>query len=374
MEDLNHLFDPQVEYAAGDDADDLDMELAAAGQVLQKMAEAEGIDLESLPEQDVADLLTMIQSGELDGTSEVHNPQTKEASYQMSYNEITVADVAVELAKVASANGIDLDEVSREEYHEAFETLAEQMNDPAYFEKQAEFHEKLAEADQIGRYMAHAFLDELNDGGFAEKVARARWKVEADKAEGKTPTPGGTKRPQAGSSVPGGGPNSGFGKVDRIAEEARGASEQAAKERISARGKTDAARGKIREFAKEQYGRVARPVGRAALTIGRAVGVQNRNKAKLVGGALMAGGALGTAGVATGAGIGVKRMLDRDKAAFDESFEQDAAAYATHLLVQEGLIEPEYLDFSKFAQFAGDDYEDAVEQRALELLVEHGWL
>ncbi len=362
MDNLTDIFDP-MEGSSDDSVDDLDRELTTAGMILQKLASEAGVDLDSLPEGDVADLLTMLHGGEASGTvSEFNNPepqpqpQIKEASNNMSNpNEPTVADVAVELAKVAAANGIDLDDVSRDEYHEAFESLAQQMSEPGYFEKKAEMEEKVAEADYIGRYMAHAFLDELS-GDDGEKIARARWKEEADKRTGKTSPAGGTRRPQ----------ESGFAQFAKSEEKMR--SEAAGKAERKAR--TEAARGRIKDYAKKQYRRVAKPVGRAALTLGRAVGVQNRGRAKLVGGALMAAGGAGAGGAAYGA----KKLMD--KKSLDEAFESDAIAYANALLVENELIDPNSveIEFSKFAEYSGEDYDEAVELRAQELLEEAGWL
>jgi len=80
-----------------------------------------------------------------------------------------------ELEKVAAAEGIDLDELSDEDI---LEILQDAINDEPEEEKTAsaevddedlemtdDDQEKLAEADFMGRMMAHAFYQELNDIG-----------------------------------------------------------------------------------------------------------------------------------------------------------------------------------------------------------------
>ena len=51
MDDLTEI------YADQEQGTDLDVELATAGQVLQKLAEEQGVDLDKLSDEDVADLL-----------------------------------------------------------------------------------------------------------------------------------------------------------------------------------------------------------------------------------------------------------------------------------------------------------------------------
>lgn len=329
MDDLNDIF-TNPEEAAGDSADELDMALATGGEVLQKIASEEGIDLDALGEDDIADLLVQLQGGQA-GVSEPDH--TKEASQNtMSYdNEITYADVAAELAKTASANGIDLDQVSREEYHQAFDALAEQMSDPSYFEKKAEAQEKLAEADAIGRAMARSFLDEL-DGGQA-KVA-SRWKAIKDSVMG-------AERGAAGRvggwtrKVPGG-------------EKAHAALKRRFQGDVVPTNAMD---------GNEAAAKAQRVLGRSALA-----------------GSAAAGTAAGGGAVAYKRRKG--RDGDKEKQSFDEAFESDAIAYANTLLVENGLADPRLTDteFSKFAAFADDDYAEAVESRAWELLAEHGYV
>ena len=127
-----------------------------AGELFVKLAEEEGVDINSLTEAEIGEALTeLVHSGAVTAV--------KEASEAGYYEEagITYADVSHELAKVASEHGYDLSELSSEEYNTLFANMAETMSDPGYAEKVAAEQEKIAEADQIGRIMAHSFTDEL---------------------------------------------------------------------------------------------------------------------------------------------------------------------------------------------------------------------
>jgi hypothetical protein len=332
MDNLEDIFDPQVD-AAGDDANDLDMELASAGAVLQKIAETEGVDLDALSEEDVADLLTMLHGGG-DGDARNSEPTIKEANLMDDQN-LTVADVAVELAKVAAANNVDLDAVSREEYHEAFEALAEQMNDPTYFEKQAEMGEKLAEADHIGRHMAHAFLAELNEGDPEKTAASLREAYAVGRGLG------------------------GMGRARAAWEALR---------------HTGAAGGRAGwAGAKALPGRAAAKEKDLSGRLGALLsGTKSRSKSEALQKAQRAlgRGALGVGGAAVGTGAVV---ASRDKKAVDETFEQDAINFANFLLMENDVIEPTAFQFSKLAQAEDPSYDEAVEARAIELLRENGY-
>jgi hypothetical protein len=166
MDDLNEIFERATDA-------DLDTELAAAGELLQKIAQQEGVDLSELSDEDVAELMvdllpkTAADEGEHKSAREEYEYRKRETKMA---SEITFADVAVELSKVAANEGIDLDGLSRGQYHELFDIVAESMQDPDYMENklaQDEANAKLAEADALGRYMARAFMDEQ------QKIARA---------------------------------------------------------------------------------------------------------------------------------------------------------------------------------------------------------
>ena len=167
--------------------DDLDVDLANAGVLLQKLAAEQGVDLNALSDVDVADLLTDLMPGEPAATA----PETQKESAMADTtttapqipNELTYADVAAELAKVAAAEGIDMSGVSREEYHEAFDALATRMTTPEFAAEktaEAETAEKLAEADLIGRQMAASFIAAIKT---AEEEPAEEKTEKAEKAE-----------------------------------------------------------------------------------------------------------------------------------------------------------------------------------------------
>jgi hypothetical protein len=313
------------------------MELAASGEILQKMAEAEGIDINALSDEDIASLLIELQGGEKVATATPNNDpnpkQTKEASME---NELTNADVAVELAKIAQANGIDLDEIEREEYHEAFDKLAERMSDPTYYEEKLAQEEKLAESEALGRHMAQAFVDELNkSAGFREAYAVGRGL-------------GGMSRTRAAYEAAKGTADKG---LTRLGKAVRGG-ERGARKRTTAG---------MEGVPKERRGMAAR-LSKADEEF------KNRQMGRRVAGGAALLGAGGAAGAALAKGKG------KEKKSFDEAFESDAVAVAQHILMENELIDPVEIELSKFASFAGPEYDQAVEERAYELLDEHGWL
>jgi hypothetical protein len=175
MDDIREIFEKDT---AGTD---LDAELAVAAEVLEKVAAQQGVDLNSLSQDQIAELLVELMPSKLAAEDEEHEEHEKKetmaeekkeeerkkkagiASPHGIPNTVTFADVAVELGKYAAANGIDLSQVSREAYHEAFDKMASAMTSPEFAaekEAAAEMEAKLAEADVIGRVMARSFMDE----------------------------------------------------------------------------------------------------------------------------------------------------------------------------------------------------------------------
>jgi hypothetical protein len=172
MDNLNEIFSRATQS-------DLDTELAAAGELLQKVAEDQGIDLTQLSDDDVAELMVDLMPSKLAAeepekgeTKEHEKKETKAEEKKEDKGEdkkasipegLTFADVAVELSKAAAAEGVDLSQLSREDYHAAFDAIATRMASPEFaVEKQAaeEAQAKIAEADALGRVMARAFMDE----------------------------------------------------------------------------------------------------------------------------------------------------------------------------------------------------------------------
>lgn len=100
-------------------------------------------------------------------------------------------------AKLAAENGIDLEQLSEEQiqtlWDSTFKTASDEDKDDkdekkekaeAEFEQKKEAAAKLAEADFLGRVMAHAYVDELNkiasgdqekEAGVVDSARRAGW-------------------------------------------------------------------------------------------------------------------------------------------------------------------------------------------------------
>lgn len=349
MERVTDIFEEDTETSV----EDLDIDLANASHVLQKIAEQEGIDIDTLSDEDVANLLTELLPPEKIAS----HPQEHQKEETMSTtipNEITNADVAVELGKIAQAEGIDLNEISREEYHAAFEDLAYRMSDPSYFEEKVASEQRLAEGREFGAAMAEGFVaklaeleeetEETKEASKAGEIAHAV-KETVRKTKGQARRAFGKAKDQAGAAV-----DKAKGAV-RGAASAAGESERAfhgGLGRAMPKRLTRAVAGKLEGSAKDRLERARVLVGRGTT-------------------AAVAGGGAAAYGAS------------RKKESFDEAFEQDAVAYANHLLIENGIVEPskvasENTEFSDFAEFAGDEYYAAVEERAAELLQEHGYL
>lgn len=164
MDNITDIFESDIQGA--DDVDFLDAGIATSAVLLQKLAAAEGVDLDSLPAEDVADLLIKMSGVEptAPSTETPEADQTKEASMSTS-NQITHADVSLELAKVAREENIDLSKVSSDQYEEAFNKLAADMQTPGYAarrEAEKVAAEEDAKAYQTGVKIAEGFIDRVN--------------------------------------------------------------------------------------------------------------------------------------------------------------------------------------------------------------------
>jgi hypothetical protein len=334
MDDLNEIFERATDA-------DLDTELAAAGELLQKIAQQEGVDLSELSDEDVAELMvdllpkTAADEGEHKSAREEYEYRKRETKMA---SEITFADVAVELSKVAANEGIDLDGLSRGQYHELFDIVAESMQDPDYMENklaQDEANAKLAEADALGRYMARAFMDEQ------EKIALTEEEKAYHKMRMKMQMEGKDKDIAA---------------MDPSRHTARDARRAQAAERLErvkqhanpinrARGAFSAAG----EELKYQRNLAGKGVGGAAKAL-----VETAKKHKGVAATLGAGGLL----AAGGAAYGAKKLMDK------QSFDEQALELARDYLLENG-IDPD--TGNKLAS-------DYVAERAAEILAEAGWL
>lgn len=310
MNDLNEIFSRATQG-------DLDTEIAAAGELLQKVAAEQGVDLTELSDEDVAELMTdLMPQVQAEKVASAAVPATE----SIPAETVTYADVAVELSKVAAAKGVELASLSREDYHAAFDAVATDMASPEYgTQKQAEeeAESKLAEADAIGRYMARSFMDEQ------EKIA-ASWQGVKDVLKG-----GIAKAKNLAAKTPGT-----VGRTLRggeMREKARAAKSVSGIERLTDRAKA--------------YG-----LARAA----EAAKSKSLGKKVLIG----AGGA-GVAGGTAAIALGAKRHHDKQA-----GIEAEALELARDYLLENG-IDPDTGD--KVAS-------DAAAERAAEILAEAGWL
>jgi len=132
-----------------------DLEKAASVRLFEKAAAAEGVDLDSLDFDQVEELYATFH------THQSYADNTKEAS--------AMNDEIVDLfEKTAAHEGIDLDDMADDELAELYNHYVEnvlpgQIGD---FEKESsvdEATEKLAEAEILGRHMARAYMDEMDE-------------------------------------------------------------------------------------------------------------------------------------------------------------------------------------------------------------------
>jgi hypothetical protein len=172
-------------------ADSQDLQKTAEAELLSKLAEDGDIDIDSLDDDEVVELATAMGLMEDEGPELSEEDAEKLAYIQKvaEHNDIDInslsedefaqlvefalsedGDEAAEMTdgqklahitKVADANDIDLEQLTDEQFAE----LAAFALDPQLMEQAAaeeeEFESKFAEADFIGRVMAHAQFDEM---------------------------------------------------------------------------------------------------------------------------------------------------------------------------------------------------------------------
>ena len=297
-----------------------DLEKAASVRLFEKAAAAEDVDLDSLDENQVEDLYVTFLS------NQSNDDYTKEAS--------AMNDEIVDLfEKTAASEGIDLDDMADHELAELYNhyvenVLPEQVEE---YEKGAsgdEEYEKLAEAEILGRHMARAYMDEM-DGDF-DKIARAKWKTQMGLSGGKGVGSGKGREGRAAGM-----------KKKQQAEAAKYIEQKAIRGRRGIRGLGGKSRAELNAAVKNlTAGDKLRMAGQRYGD--RATQLVKNNPRTAAGLALGGAAALGAGGA-----YGVSRM--RDKAA---SVESDATLLAAEMLKNE----------------SGYDYDDLVEDRALEIL------
>ncbi len=341
MDDFTNIFDPLDSQTASDE----DQGLATAGEILVKLAEEEGIDLDQLSETELLGLVNTLRG---DGTTNLNDPEPrKEASQTMYENQITEAQfdalVMQETAKVAAANELDISSLSIEDLTELRAAVEEEIAaDPdAYFAKTAaeeEFQAKVAEADYMGRLMAHSFADELGLKVADDSAAyQQRLKEMASRKEPKAPKP---LRSSAAAL-----------KRQEAAVKHMGSSKTVSKE-LAERG---AAYGKNMAYS-TRLDNAVRSLGRKIPGVGR----------HTVGGQRLRGyGALGAGAAALGAaGYGAKRLMDKESTLDDLAMQR-----AAEFLASQGF------DPATGEKVAASEAEidEAINLRALEILEERGW-
>lgn len=166
--------------------DDFETKLAAAGEMLEKLASERGLSVSDFTEEETMDLLSTIMgegTGDAGGGATPAVEPAKVASVQPTVapaapaatpaptTKVAYQVALAEVMKIAQANGFDLNKASPEELHATVEQMQQTMSDPNWQTKQAAFQEKIAEADALGRVMAHAYVDELSKIAAAQQPA-----------------------------------------------------------------------------------------------------------------------------------------------------------------------------------------------------------
>jgi|GEM_PF-2509897 len=251
---------------------------------------------------------------ELYGTSEI-----------ISGDDVEKQAAAEFLVKLAEEEGVNLDELSDDEVGSLLAEIEGDMGKQAAAEPETdEAQEKLAEADFLGRAMAHAYVNELNE---IEKSA-GRVGDLASKLVGKVERLGGRI---AGKNV-------------------GGAGQKAYKEHLMSRlqqARGSGMKGRTADRMRAAARREATQKGAKAM----------KTRARLIGGGALGAGALGAGGVAAGA---AKAMGGKDKKSFNEEFEAAARERAYEMLADAGY------DVEKVAQVD-------VDTMALQMLEQAGY-
>lgn len=325
--------------------DGFDPRYVAAGDVLVKIAEDEGIDLDSISDEEISTMLTDIVSQEATGEGgegggegggepgTETGGETGEGADMGKESSITHGSVSRELVKIASSEGVDLSSLSQGEYDEVYNDLANAMATPGYFQKQAAAVEKLAEADAIGRAMAHSFDDELrkladNGDGTTKEAMGGRAGHYAREAFRKATGKAGRAASQAAGAVRG------------AAGKARAAESAAAGGIGKGVGKTETGKKMTMAIAKRLKGTPAERLAKARRIVGRGAA---------------GAAAAGAAGAGAGA-YGAGKM----------SFDEDVMSTARQMLANAG-INPDS------GEKVAEDYEGNVAASAIALLEENGY-
>lgn len=137
--------------------------------LFEKTAAAEGIDLEEMADDELAELYNHY-------VENVLPTQLEEVEKEA---EADTKDLALDLfQKTAAAGGIDLGQYDEDELVDMYNHYVEnvlplQMGDKTAAAEVEEAQEKLAEAEILGRHMARAYMDELEKDASMKDKAKA---------------------------------------------------------------------------------------------------------------------------------------------------------------------------------------------------------
>lgn len=154
---------------------EFETKLAQAGDTFEKIAAEHGLNLSDFTEQEAMDVVSMLMGEDKVASVETPAAQTPApaapapaakvaAATEQPQPQFTYGEVMSEVAKFAAANNFDLASLKPAELDDAVNKMAALMVEqqkPEFKEKQAQLQEKFAEADAMGRAMAHSFHDEL---------------------------------------------------------------------------------------------------------------------------------------------------------------------------------------------------------------------
>jgi len=155
-------------------SNEFETKLASAGEMFEKMVKESGLSVSDFTDQEAIDAITILMGGDAKTASAAPPagagtpppapaaPAPKTASQEQP--KFSYGEVMAEVTKFAAAHGYDLTKASPAEIDDAVEKMAAHMaarQTPEFQAKEAAFKEKVAEADAMGRVMAHAYVDEL---------------------------------------------------------------------------------------------------------------------------------------------------------------------------------------------------------------------
>ena len=179
MDNITDIFDEETQTGSGD----LDVDIATAGVVLTKLAEEVNVDLGSLSDAQIAELMADLMppktaSQQTQQTQQTPTNETrKEASAMSQQTEpktVSYAEVGIELTKIAAAKNIDLTKISEADYVASFNELADRMADPNY--ASATEAAKVAAAQEAEKIAADKAAFEHGEriaDGFLARIKRA---------------------------------------------------------------------------------------------------------------------------------------------------------------------------------------------------------